>query len=464
MARAARLELADLRAMEEQTRREEMRGGKQFYGAGATPSMGVSQFKGGRKSRKVVEFEPEEDDEMRGGNYLVKAAQATLKLALQSGDNVAAAAARRAIRAAQSAENILGVIPEAVGQATSKSSLGSRYLEAVSKMPQFKVPISYRGPKLLTPQASQSSAASDIANFDFAKFNKLNLPKPPSVGQMKLYRDPSSIGEYIDDIPTSITLPTIPTSAVTPSSAAAAALRRPSTVALTRPSSSALARRQSTSALSRPSTSAAARRQSAPALTTPKEIAKTSDEAVEVLVQTVGAAATPKMAQTVSALAKSLAKSASSSAVRAGLKKLLAVGIPVAAAAVIIDFLVEKLTVKNRNQYGAEETIDEEEEGGEEELRRQLEEEERQREEEERKRKTQTAKLAEARALQRQLQALSAKNLVKQTIVPVAKRIVEVAKTNLRRGRGADTETISFLMDYYQITKKEATKMFKELF
>lgn len=80
MARAARLELADLRAMEEQYRREEMHGptemigGKQFYGAGATPSMGVSQFKGGRKSRKVVVMEPEDDEyeddmegEMKGG-------------------------------------------------------------------------------------------------------------------------------------------------------------------------------------------------------------------------------------------------------------------------------------------------------------------------------------------------------------------------------------------------------------
>lgn len=86
MARAARLELADLRAMEEQYRREEMHGptemigGKQFYGAGATPSMGVSQFKGGRKSRKVVVMEPEEDEyeddmegEMKGGNALARA-------------------------------------------------------------------------------------------------------------------------------------------------------------------------------------------------------------------------------------------------------------------------------------------------------------------------------------------------------------------------------------------------------
>jgi hypothetical protein len=390
--------------MEEQTRREEMRGGKQFYGAGATPSMGVSQFKGGRKMRKVVEFEPEEemdDDEMRGGNVALDIAKLALRAAVSMGDTVAIAAARRAIRAAQSASTrLIGDIPDAVGTVTAKSPLAASYLSIFNK-PSTTFQALSRGkrPTFFTSPTAPSSTPFDIDTFDVTGFNKLYLPKQPSaVGQMSLYKSPSSIGQYIDDVPTSITLPTIPTSAVTPSSAAAAALRRPSTVALTRPSSSALARRQSTSALSTPSTSAAARRQSAPALTTPssaalttsKEIAKTTDEVVEVLVQTVGAAATPKMAQTVSALAKSLAKSASSSAVRAGLKKLIAVGIPVAAAAVLIDFLVEKLTVKNRNQYRAEETIDEEgmdQEGmDEEERRRQIEEEERKREEEERKR------------------------------------------------------------------------------
>ena len=62
MARLARKELADLRAMEEEHARMELHGsGKHFYGAGATPSMGLSQFRGGAK--KCVSYD---DDEMEG--------------------------------------------------------------------------------------------------------------------------------------------------------------------------------------------------------------------------------------------------------------------------------------------------------------------------------------------------------------------------------------------------------------
>lgn len=51
MARDARRQLADLRAMEEEDARMTMRGGaKHFIGAGATPSMGLSQFRGGSRS------------------------------------------------------------------------------------------------------------------------------------------------------------------------------------------------------------------------------------------------------------------------------------------------------------------------------------------------------------------------------------------------------------------------------
>lgn len=75
-----------------------------------------------------------------------------------------------------------------------------------------------------------------------------------------------------------------------------------------------------------------------------------------------------------------------------------------------------------------------------------------------------TKKLAEARALQRQFQASKAREAIQQTVVPAAQRIVEVAKTTLRRGRGANSETINFIMDYYKISKKDATKIFKESF
>jgi hypothetical protein len=47
MARQARKDLADMRAMEEQNARVTMRGRGAIVGAGATPSMGLSQFRGG---------------------------------------------------------------------------------------------------------------------------------------------------------------------------------------------------------------------------------------------------------------------------------------------------------------------------------------------------------------------------------------------------------------------------------
>ena len=73
MARQARAQMADMRAMEEQAAREQMHGG-QFYGAGATPSMGLSQFRGGAshkcpdcRRKKCVCEESSSDEEMAGG-------------------------------------------------------------------------------------------------------------------------------------------------------------------------------------------------------------------------------------------------------------------------------------------------------------------------------------------------------------------------------------------------------------
>ena len=73
MARQARAQLADMRAMEEQAARQQMHGG-QFYGAGATPSMGLSQFRGGAshkcpdcRRKKCVCEESSSDEEMAGG-------------------------------------------------------------------------------------------------------------------------------------------------------------------------------------------------------------------------------------------------------------------------------------------------------------------------------------------------------------------------------------------------------------
>lgn len=67
MAREARKTLADLRAMEEQHAWREMHGaGKQFYGAGATPSMGLSQFRGGARKCKCGAEESDSEPEYEG--------------------------------------------------------------------------------------------------------------------------------------------------------------------------------------------------------------------------------------------------------------------------------------------------------------------------------------------------------------------------------------------------------------
>ena len=60
MARAARAALADSRALEEEYLRDQMHGGARFVGAGATPSMGLSQFRGGARH-----YEESSSDEER---------------------------------------------------------------------------------------------------------------------------------------------------------------------------------------------------------------------------------------------------------------------------------------------------------------------------------------------------------------------------------------------------------------
>ena len=82
--RQQRLELADLRAKEEERMRADMHGlygsGKHFYGAGATPSMGLSQFRGGKscggkrakcpackRVKCKCEKSSSDEDEMHGG-------------------------------------------------------------------------------------------------------------------------------------------------------------------------------------------------------------------------------------------------------------------------------------------------------------------------------------------------------------------------------------------------------------
>lgn len=62
MAREARLALADFRALEEQEARTNPRNA--IRGSGSVPSMGLSQFRGGKKSKKVMEEESSSDEDV----------------------------------------------------------------------------------------------------------------------------------------------------------------------------------------------------------------------------------------------------------------------------------------------------------------------------------------------------------------------------------------------------------------
>lgn len=69
MARLARKQLADLRALDEEALRDELHGSGRYVGRGATPSMGLSQFRGGCEecSDSDEEYEEEMPKKKRGG-------------------------------------------------------------------------------------------------------------------------------------------------------------------------------------------------------------------------------------------------------------------------------------------------------------------------------------------------------------------------------------------------------------
>jgi len=70
MARLAGKMRGDIRAMEEEHERHNpVRGG--MRGCGATPSMGLSQFRGGRKHKnEVMMMDSDSDEELEGGGFL----------------------------------------------------------------------------------------------------------------------------------------------------------------------------------------------------------------------------------------------------------------------------------------------------------------------------------------------------------------------------------------------------------
>jgi hypothetical protein len=115
MARQARAALADSRALEEQTFRQQMHGGA-FYGAGmkvgggATPSMGLSQFRGGMCHKcECDDCEcSDSDEEKQGGSLYSSVASALGKFGSTAASRAAAAARASAQTAANARAAVSG--------------------------------------------------------------------------------------------------------------------------------------------------------------------------------------------------------------------------------------------------------------------------------------------------------------------------------------------------------------------
>ena len=164
MARAARAQLADMRAIEEQMGRQQMHGG-QFYGAGATPSMGLSQFRGGashkcpecRRKRCVCD-ESSSDEDMEGGAFYSGLVGAV-------GDAASAAVRRlRGVRGVRPAPpppppTSTAVVPYNMGQAafTSNSAFRNYALNRIFNRPSTALAV--RTPGTLKPYSPAEAAA-----------------------------------------------------------------------------------------------------------------------------------------------------------------------------------------------------------------------------------------------------------------------------------------------------------------
>ena len=117
MARQARAALADSRALEEQTFRQQMHGGA-FYGAGmkvgggATPSMGLSQFRGGMCHKCECDdcecSDSDEEMEKQGGSIYSSIASAFGKFGSTAASRAAAAARASAQTAANARAAVSG--------------------------------------------------------------------------------------------------------------------------------------------------------------------------------------------------------------------------------------------------------------------------------------------------------------------------------------------------------------------
>ena len=161
MARAARAQMADMRAIEEQMARQQMHGG-QFYGAGATPSMGLSQFRGGashkcpecRRKRCVCD-ESSSDEDMEGGRTFGSLIGAV-------GDAASAAVRRlRGVRGVRPAPppTSTALVPYNMGQAafTTNSAFRNYALNRIFNRPSTALAV--RTPGTLKPYSPAEAAA-----------------------------------------------------------------------------------------------------------------------------------------------------------------------------------------------------------------------------------------------------------------------------------------------------------------
>ena len=164
MARAARAQLADMRAIEEQMGRQQMHGG-QFYGAGATPSMGLSQFRGGAshkcpdcRRKKCLCEESSSDEDMEGGRFYSGLVGAV-------GD--AASAAVRGLRGLRGLRGVrptppptsTALVPYNMGQAafTTNSAFRNYALNRIFGRPSTALAV--RTPGTLKPYSPAEAAA-----------------------------------------------------------------------------------------------------------------------------------------------------------------------------------------------------------------------------------------------------------------------------------------------------------------
>lgn len=156
--------MADMRAIEEQMARQQMHGG-QFYGAGATPSMGLSQFRGGashkcpecRRKRCVCD-ESSSDEDVEGGAFYSGLVSAV--------GNAASAAARRlrGVRGVRPAPpppppTSTALVPYNMGQAafTTNSAFRNYALNRIFNRPSTALAV--RTPGTLKPYSPAEAAA-----------------------------------------------------------------------------------------------------------------------------------------------------------------------------------------------------------------------------------------------------------------------------------------------------------------